>query len=83
LLVGLGEYGDQVDTIIDSNMAAAKSFDDLVEEGRKIAEVGDMYGGLGVAITGTEKEVIEGSRSTIEAMAAQADSFEQFSAGLR
>jgi hypothetical protein len=82
LLVGLGEYGDQVDTIIDSNIAAAKSFDDLVEEGRKIAEVGDMYGGLGVAITGTEKEVIEGSRSTIEAMAAQADSFEQFSAGL-
>ncbi len=82
LLVGLGEYGDQVDTIIDSNLEAAKSFDDLVEEGRKIAEVGDMYGGLGVAITGTEKEVIEGSRSTIEAMAAQADSFEQFSAGL-
>jgi len=82
LLVGLGEYGDQVDTIIESNIEAAKSFDELVAEGRKIAEVGDMYGGLGVAITGTEKEVIEGSRSTIEAMAAQADSFEQFSAGL-
>jgi len=75
-------YGDQVETIISGNVEAAKSFDDLVAEGRKIAEVGDLYGGLGAAITGTEKEVIEGSRSTIEAMAAQADSFEQFSAGL-
>jgi hypothetical protein len=75
-------YGNQVETIIQGNVEAAKSFDELVEEGRKIAEVGDMYGGLAIAVTGTEKEVIEGARSTIEAMAAQSDSFEQFSAGL-
>lgn len=75
-------YGNQVETIIQGNVEAAKSFDELVEEGRKIAEVGDMYGGLAIAVTGTEKEVIEGARSTIEAMAAQSDSFEQFSEGL-
>ncbi len=75
-------YGNQVETIIQGNVEAAKSFDELVEEGRKIAEVGDMYGGLAIAVTGTEKEVIEGARSTIEAMAVQSDSFEQFSAGL-
>lgn len=75
-------YGTQVENIIEGNVEAAKSFDELVAEGRKIAEVGDMYGGLAIAVTGTEKEVIEGSRATIEAMAAQADSFEQFSAGL-
>lgn len=77
-----GEYGDQVDTIITGNIEAAKSFDELVAEGQKIAEVGDMWGGLAIAVTGTEKDVIEGSRATAAAMAAQADSFEQFSAGL-
>lgn len=77
-----GEYGSQVEGIIDGNIEAAKSFDDLVAEGQKIADVGDMWGGLASAITGTEKEIIEGSRSTAAAMATQADSFEQFSAGL-
>jgi hypothetical protein len=77
-----GEYGDAVEGIIDSNIESAKSFDELVAQGRKIAEVGDIWGGLGAAITGTEKEIVQGVRDTASAMANQAGSFEEFSAGM-
>lgn len=80
LLVSLGEYGDQVDTIIAANVESAKSFEDLVAEAAKIDEVNNIMGGLGTTVTGTSGDVRDGLLDVTRNLATSASGFEEFEA---
>ncbi len=73
-----GGYGDQVEQIIDDNIATAKSFDELVAEAQKIDDVNNILGGFGTTITGTTRDVREGLIDVTKQIAGTADGFDEF-----
>lgn len=75
-----GGYGDQVEQMIDNNIATAKSFDELVAEAQKIDNVNTIMGGFGTTVTGTSRDVREGLIDVTRQLAGTADGFGEFEA---
>lgn len=73
-----GEYNTQAQNIIAANIESAKSFDELVTQANKIDDVGNMWGGLATAVTGTNAAFREGIVSVSKDLAGAADSFGEF-----
>jgi len=77
-----GEYSNAVESIVDGNLEAAKSMDQLITEGQKIEEVANIFGGLGGLITGTSGEITASFVKTANAIAKQSATFEEFQANI-
>lgn len=77
-----GRYGEAVTEIIDSNIEAADSMDDLIAQAQRIATQLNKGFGLAAAITGTEGALHEGVASSIMAMAQMARSSDELTAAI-
>lgn len=75
-----GGYDQQIEKMIDNNVEAAKSFDELVAEAQKMDDAANILGGLGTAVTGTSGAFREGIVDISRQLAGGANSFEDFEA---
>lgn len=76
------DYGTQVDAIVEGNVQAAQSVDDLIKEGQKLSKTFGMGGGLAAAITGTEDEIRSGIEQMVRLLAEQSTSADEFASAI-
>jgi hypothetical protein len=75
----INQDNDQaVQTIVEDNLAAASSMEDLIGQIQRLNEVYGMWTGLAVAVTGSEDGVQQAIMDTATAVALQADTFAEF-----
>ncbi|MHC4240663.1 MAG: hypothetical protein ACYSUC_13110 [Planctomycetota bacterium] len=75
-----GEYGAAVDRLVEDNVRAAKSLEDLKSDAQGLEEALSIGGGFGAALTGTSQEIERGVRLTAVAMESFAGSQADFEA---
>jgi len=64
-----GDYGKQTSEIIDDNLDAAQSFEDLRDQAQNLVGVNEDVGALGKAVTGTTDAINQGVEDTVFAIA--------------
>ena len=75
-----GDYGNEVENIIDDNLSMAMSFDELVAEAQRMNDVNALVLGLGTTFTGTTNEIRDGLVDVAGQLAGTAGGFEEFEA---
>lgn len=72
------DYGHAVAEMTQSNEAAAESLADLVAQAQGLADAKNIWGGVGVVVTGTSDEINAAIQSNVTVMAQMSASYGEF-----